>query len=82
MDLHGDALYRGHARSDQSADKLACNDKLAAMMRYKELTDGAMSFKGILSSPFFSAFQPHNLLATRSTWLKTLLRFIFLQEVS
>ena len=53
MDLHGDALYRGHARSDQSADKLSCNDKLAAMMHYKELTDGAMSFKGILSLPYF-----------------------------
>ena len=47
------------------------------MMRYKKVTDGAMSFKGILSSPFEQA---HNLLATRSIWLKTQLHCIFLQE--
>ena len=50
-------------------------------MRYKKVTDGAMSFKGILSSPYFWAFeQAHDLLATRSIWLKTQLHCIFLQE--
>ena len=39
-----------------------------------------MSFKEILSSPYFWAFELHDLLATRSIWLKIQLHCIFMQE--